>query len=184
VYTFPQFSPIFLSLFCKSKILKLWWIVFFLNDIQSGSHRLKYLNKDIQIITISIHWHYLTFWGKILDNSQSSNFGISTKSENVNFNQMLAFWAHKTKHFLLWNFSSNSKNLVKMPPKNELFIFLVIFCESKFRQIWWADFLKKLYSKWLPLEQISQQRPSTHRCKHSLAFDNILNNFFWQFTKS
>jgi len=138
---FLNFHPYFCPFSVSQKFWKLWRIVFFfLNDIQSGFHRLKYLNKDIQIITISIHWHYLTFWGKNLDNSQSSNFGISTKSENVNFNQMLAFWAHKTKHFLLWNFSSNSKNLVKMPPKNELFIFLVIFCESKFRQIWWADF--------------------------------------------
>ena len=127
---FLNFHPSFCPFSVSQKFWKLWRIVFFfLNDIQSGSHRLKYLNKDIQIITISIHWHYLTFWGKILDNSQSSNFGISTKSENVNFNQMLAFWAHKTKHFLLWNFSSNSKDQVKMPPKIELLVFLTIFCE-------------------------------------------------------
>ena len=58
---FLNFHPSFCPFSVSQKFWKLWWIVFFLNDIQSGSHRLKYLNKDIQIITISIHWHYLTF---------------------------------------------------------------------------------------------------------------------------
>ena len=57
---FLNFHPSFCPFSVSQNFWKLW-LFFFLNDIQSGSHRLKYLNKDIQIITISIHWHYLTF---------------------------------------------------------------------------------------------------------------------------
>ena len=63
--------------------------------------------------------------------SKCSKFVISTKSENVNFNYLPPLWAHKPKHFLLWKFFSNSKNLVRMGPKNELFVFLTIFYEPK-----------------------------------------------------
>ena len=91
--------------------------------------------------------------------SKCSKFVISTKSKNVNLNYLPPLWAHKPKHFLLWNFFSNSKNLVRMGPKNELFVFLTIFYEPKMS----ADvinnfFFHKWYSNWLPLAQISQHR--------------------------
>ena len=161
VYTFPQlFCHIFCHLLLSKKFWKLWWIDFFQ----------KLYSKWLLLAQISQQRHSnnnyknllakFNIWSQNLgQKSKCSKFVISTKSENVNFNYLPPLWAHKPKHFLLWNFFSNSKNLVRMGPKNELFVFLTIFYEPKMS----ADvinnfFFQKWYSNWLPLAQISQQR--------------------------
>ena len=138
------FCHIFCHFLLSQKFRKLWWIDFFQ----------KLYSKWLLLAQISQQRHSnnnyknllakFNIWSQNLgQKSKCSKFVISTKSENVNFNYLPPLWAHKPKHFLLWKFFSNSKNLVRMGPKNVLFVFLTILCESKMS----ADVINRFFFK-------------------------------------
>ena len=117
----------------SQKFWQMWWTQFLFSKM---IFRMAPIGSNITTKTFKNNYkHSLAIYNILSQNlgehSKCKKFGISTKSENVNFNYFLTLWAHKPKHFLLWNFCSNSKDLVKMGPKDDFFVFLVIFWVSK-----------------------------------------------------
>ena len=127
---------VFLTIFCESKILANMMNTFLFSKI---TFRMASNGSNITTKTFKNNYkHSLAIYNILSQNlgqhSKCSKFGISTKSENVNFNKP-TFWA-QTQTFSIMKFLQQFKKPNENAPQEWAFVFFWSFSVSqKFRQI-------------------------------------------------